>query len=178
MEDARFWDIIDRSLDASDGSVEGQIVALEEILAQLSPAEIASFDEAFVSKKSDLYTWDLWGAAYVLNGGCSDDCFDYFRTWVVGQGRHYYDAVRLEPHTLGDGGASISAESFDAELIAYVSADAYERASGGRDLFTDYPMSPSAGDAEEPSGEEWDEDEVDSLYPELESLPWPDDEDS
>ena len=35
----------------------------------------------------DSYRWDLWGAAYLANGGCSDDGFDYFRGWLIGQGR-------------------------------------------------------------------------------------------
>jgi hypothetical protein len=30
---------------------------------------------------------DQWGAAYLANGGCSDDGFDYFRGWLIGQGR-------------------------------------------------------------------------------------------
>ncbi len=30
---------------------------------------------------------DLWGAAWVLLGGASDDAFDYFRCWLIGQGR-------------------------------------------------------------------------------------------
>jgi hypothetical protein len=25
------------------------------------------------------YTWDLWGAVFVLNGGDSDDGFEYFQ---------------------------------------------------------------------------------------------------
>ncbi|WP_449342020.1 DUF4240 domain-containing protein [Streptomyces aurantiogriseus] len=33
------------------------------------------------------YTWDLWGAAWVLLDGASDDAFDFFRCWLIGQGR-------------------------------------------------------------------------------------------
>jgi hypothetical protein len=29
----------------------------------------------------------LWAAAYVINGGCSDDGFDYFRAWLMLQGQ-------------------------------------------------------------------------------------------
>ena len=73
MEEGQFWDIIGRSLEASGGSIERQAAELEDILAGLPPAQVASFNARFVSKNLELYSWELWGAAYVLNGGCSDD---------------------------------------------------------------------------------------------------------
>jgi hypothetical protein len=30
------------------------------------------------------YRNDLWAAGYLINGGCSDDGFDYFRGWRAG----------------------------------------------------------------------------------------------
>lgn len=170
MEDGNFWDIIDRSLKASDGSIERQATELEDILAALPPEQVASFQNAFVAKNLKLHTWELWGAAYVLNGGCSDDCFEYFRNWVVGQGSDYYNAVRSNPQALGDGRLSYAFESDDAELLAYAGEDAYRRASGGRDLYQDYPQTPSTIAGGEPAGTAWDEDEVETLYPGLTPL--------
>lgn len=171
MEDGQFWDIIDRSLDASDGDVERQAEELERILSPLPSAQVASFNAAFVSKNLKLYTWDLWGAAYVLNGGCSDDCFEYFRSWVVGQGRDYYEAVQQDPQVLGDGRLSFALETDDAEWFSYAAEDAYVRASGGRDLHRDYPQSPSTIAGGAPSGTAWDEEDVEKLYPGLAPLP-------
>ena len=34
------------------------------------------------------YTWDLWGAAYVIEDGCSDDCFRDFRAYLISLGPH------------------------------------------------------------------------------------------
>ncbi|WP_181149803.1 DUF4240 domain-containing protein [Arthrobacter sp. MYb227] len=171
MEDEQFWDITGRSLEASAGSIERQATELEDILGALPPAQVASFNARFVSKTNELYSWELWGAAYVLNGGCSDDCFDYFRNWVVGQGRDYFKAVQLDPQVLNDGRLSFAFESDDAELLSYAGADAYRRASGGRDLYEDYPQSPSTTTGSEPAGTAWDEDEVQDLYPEITPLP-------
>lgn len=171
LGDDQFWSIIDDSLNASGGSAEDQATALEEILAQLPPAQIASFEESFTSKKRDLYTWELWGAAYVVNGGCSDDCFDYFRNWVVGQGRDYYEAARQNPRSLDSSRLSSMVDSFDAEMLSYAGEDAYQRSSGGRSLYVDYEMGLSTTPDGEPSGTPWDEEEVDSLYPELTTLP-------
>jgi len=41
---------------------------------------------AFRRYLNKAYTWDLWGAAYLINGGCSDDGFEYFRRWLVSRG--------------------------------------------------------------------------------------------
>jgi hypothetical protein len=172
MEDVQFWNIIDRSQKASGGSTARQAVELEEILASLSPEQVASFNAAFVSKNLALYTWELWGAAFVLNEGCSDDCFEYFRNWVVGQGSAYYEAVRRDPQALADGRLESGEEIFDAELLAYAGDAAYMRTSGGRDLYEDYPQSPSTIADGEPSGAPWDEEEVASLYPGLTPLPY------
>lgn len=171
MRENQFWDIIDRSLKASDGSIERQAAELEDILANLPPAQVASFNARFVSKNHELNSWELWGAAYVLNGGCSDDCFEYFRSWVVGQGRDYFKAVQRDPQVLNDGRLSSAFESDGGEWLSYVGEDAYYRASGGRDLYKDYPQSPSTISGGEPTGSAWDEDEVESLYPDLEPLP-------
>lgn len=171
MEEAQFWDVIGRSLKFSDGSIERQATELENILAGLPPGQVASFNARFVSKNLELYSWELWGAAYVLNDGCSDDCFEYFRSWVVSQGRDYFQAVQRDPLVLNDGRLSFASESDDAEWLSYVGEDAYRRASHGRDLYTDYPQSPSTIADGEPTGKEWDEKEVHRLHPDLEPLP-------
>ncbi|MFJ6417135.1 DUF4240 domain-containing protein [Paeniglutamicibacter sp. NPDC091659] len=171
MNDGKFWDIIDRSREASEGSTERQAAELEEILAAMPPEQIASFNATFVSKSLKLYTWELWGAAYVLVGGCLDDCFDYFRNWVVGQGNEYYKAVKRDAQVLADGRLVSDTEIGDAELLAYAGEEAYLRSSGGRDLYEDYPESPSTIAEEGPSGTAWDEEEVEYLYPGLTPLP-------
>jgi len=171
MEQGQFWDIISRSLEVSDGSIERQAAELEDILADLPPVQVASFNARFVSKNLELYSWELWGAAYVLYGGCSDDCFEYLRSWVVGQGQDYFKAVQRDPHTLDNGRLSFAFESDEAEWLSYVGEDAYLRASDGRDLYEDYPQSPSTIAVGEPSGTAWDEETVESLYPDLSPLP-------
>ena len=45
---------------------------------QLPAAEIEAFDRLLYEKIDAAYRWSLWGAAYVINGGCSDDGFEYF----------------------------------------------------------------------------------------------------
>jgi hypothetical protein len=48
------------------------------------------------------YQSRLWGAAYVLLGGCSEDAFDYFRGWLIGQGEEAYNKVMKDPEFLAE----------------------------------------------------------------------------
>jgi len=98
-----FWDIIDQSRGSTKKiSHDRQIKNLTKVLSSLSGDEILQFNNRFHLLLKQCYTWDLWGAAFIINGGCSDDTFDYFRSWLIGQGKQaFYDAV-ADPETLKD----------------------------------------------------------------------------
>jgi hypothetical protein len=36
------------------------------------------------------YNYRLWEAVYALNGGSSDDVFEYFRSWLISQGKNKF----------------------------------------------------------------------------------------
>src|SRR4051794_31641519 len=103
------------------------------------------------------YRWDLWGAAYIINGGCSADSFEYFRLWLIAQGERGYREALADPETLVDRAES---DATDAESLLYAAGDAY-RVETGRDL----PGRP--GHPSEPAGERWDEDDLERLFPKL-----------
>ncbi|MEU1251459.1 DUF4240 domain-containing protein [Micromonospora arida] len=41
--------------------------------------------------------WDVWAAAYLIGGGCSDDSFIDFRAGVIALGREWYERVLASP---------------------------------------------------------------------------------
>ncbi|WP_298042426.1 DUF4240 domain-containing protein [uncultured Citricoccus sp.] len=173
MGDDRFWQLIDQSGPSAGASVEDQTENLTTILAGLPAQEIAAFDVAFAAHQQELYSWDLWGAAYLLMGGCSDDCFTDFRSWVIAQGQDYFEAVPADPQAVADGRLENTGQVGEAELLSYAAMDAYVEATG-REIFTDYPSHPGLETATEPAGQEWDEDDQDALrarYPKLNPLP-------
>lgn len=86
MPAERFWRIIARAAESAHDP-DTQVNALRTALRELTVEEIISFEVAFRSHLNKAYTWDLWGAAYVIHGGCSDDGFEYFRRWLVSRGR-------------------------------------------------------------------------------------------
>ena len=59
------------------------IAELHQLLRQLSPDDLISYQHHFRTYLHLAYRWDLWGAAYWLSGGCSDDGFLDFRSCLI-----------------------------------------------------------------------------------------------
>jgi Protein of unknown function (DUF4240) len=98
----RFWELIEAAAVAVDVDCEAQAERLTAMLEQLAPEEIVSFERHFTRRLAEAYRWDLWGLAYQLNGGCSDDDFVYFRCWLLAQGRATWEAALRDPDSLMD----------------------------------------------------------------------------
>src|SRR6185369_16521467 len=77
------------------------------------------------------YRWDLWAAAYIVNGGCSDDGFEYFRAWLISQGQRFYEKCLADPEAVG-ARAERDDQNEDEEFL-HCAAEAY-REKTGRDL--------------------------------------------
>jgi hypothetical protein len=159
METERFWQIIEVSKSKSNGDYEKQQNELEKELLKLSGIEILEFDNKFRTLRGEIYSWDFWAAAYIINGGCSDDSFSDFRGWLIGQGKTIYNNAINDIETL-----SILKDTNDGdwEGLSYVPTDAYKKMTG-RDI--------PEGIKEnfEIAGEEWEENqnELKSKFPKL-----------
>jgi hypothetical protein len=156
MTHEQFWQIIGSSKSASDGTKEAQLRSLQTELAQLPPVEIAEFERFFEEHTDLAYRWDLWGAAYIIRGGCSDDSFEYFRRWLISMGREVYERALQDAETLADielGPNPDEAACF--EEFAAVASQVYEEKTGEEIPYPDreYPS--------EPAGEEWAEERDD-----------------
>ena len=88
------------AIDPSDA--EEVAVRTLTLLTALPPDEIAALAQPLWDLRSLSHKWDLWGAAYLLNGGCSDDGFEYFRGWLITQGREAFERVVTDPDTLAE----------------------------------------------------------------------------
>jgi hypothetical protein len=162
LGEAGFWTLT-ASTRADAGNDTGrQSELLEERLRKLPPRQIADFQRIRRRLDRRAYTWDLWGAAYVIEDGCSDDCFRDFRAYLISLGPEAYAAAMRDPDSLA--GVVEDAEEGDWENADSVAADAYESATG-----EDLPVSDSdlSGD---PRGEPWDDESQELLvqrYPRL-----------
>ena len=157
MDAATFWQLIEDSRENAGGDPEAQAEELTDLLSDLPADEIVAFDRLLHELLAAAYRWDLWGAAYIINGGCSDDGFEYFRAWLVAQGERTYREALADPETLVD---RAEPDATNAESLLYAAGDAY-RVETGRDL----PASPSH--LGEPTGDRWHEDDLTRLFPKL-----------
>jgi hypothetical protein len=123
VTEEEFWDHI-RATRRRDPEAHAE--RLVNRLAKLSEAEILDFDHWWRVASGRAYFWDLWGAAYLINGGCSDDGFQYFRWWLILQGRAVYEAALANPDSLAD--VVDGEEEVEAEV--YPAADAWFQATG------------------------------------------------
>jgi hypothetical protein len=151
-----------RSRADAGGDTARQTQLLRERLAQMPASAIADFGALRRRLDEGAYRWDLWGAAYVIEDGCSDDCFRDFRAYLIALGRSAYEEGLRDPDSLA--GIVEDAESGDWENADEVASEAYQDVTG-----EDLP----AGDSEpsgEPRGTPWDDEQTEELvrrYPRL-----------
>ncbi|MEU4205024.1 DUF4240 domain-containing protein [Streptomyces sp. NPDC045470] len=131
MDETEFWQLIDNSREAAEGDPEEQADALVERLVALDPDSVVDFARHFESRDNRAYTWDLWAAAGILLGGASDDAFDNFRSWLIGQGREVFEGALHDPDHLADLLDAFDDEvDGDAEELGYAADEAYEQLTG------------------------------------------------
>lgn len=138
--DVDFWRVIESARRATGAEADGEEFAetLAERLGSLAPEQIESFARDLSKRLDEANTWDLWAAAYVMNGGCSDDGFLYFRAWLIAQGRKVFERAVADPDSLAGARLRYCEEGeYELEDLLEVPARAYEHATG-----TAMPQSP------------------------------------
>jgi len=131
MDETEFWELVDATREAAEGDPEEHAELLVERLVQMDPDAVLDFARHFESRYNRAYHWDLWGAAWVLLDGASDDAFDFFRCWLIGQGREVFEGAVHNPDSLAD-----LLDDFDEELdgdgeeLGYAADEAYEQLTG------------------------------------------------
>ena len=152
MTEDQFWTIIDA---ATDDDFQTTLDRLAARLARLSDTELVEFGTIFDAVHRRAYAWDLWAAGYLIQGGMGDDSFDYFRNWVIAQGRAAFDRALADPDSLAD--LAWDEEAMEsAESYAYVALDEMDR----RGLTEPAPGSTPEPERE-PAGEPFPEDDDD-----------------
>lgn len=159
MQLDQFWQFVEAAKAKAGSETEARVEALRAVLGALSPAELQSFQNHYDRLICLAYRWDLW-AAYIINGGCGDDGFRYFRDWLISEGRSVFEGALKDPESLADLSHIDPAE---LEAFNYVAYELYEQKGAGKLAFDYSTESP------EPAGTPWDEDEVGKLFPRLDA---------
>ena len=166
MDKKHFWSIIDKS-SKPEGGQDAQVTALRAALEELTPDEIVAFQRCFDECMAQSYHWDLWGAAYIIAGGCSDDAFMDFRSWLISKGEAVYDAALKDPESLAE--AVVDSDTNDDcqfEEFQYVASQVWERKT--RKDLSRFPTLESEH-PDSPAGQEWSEDgdDLERRFPKL-----------
>jgi hypothetical protein len=120
----QFWSIIEMSRKKGTSKKE-QLSFLQTILSELTEKEIVGFRLQTDKLLFDSYSSELWCAAYIINGGCSDDGFQYFRCWLISLGEKAYTESLSNPDNLIKY-ASVNDYENEFEEFWYVSNKTYE----------------------------------------------------
>lgn len=157
MNTDQFWQLIDGVHAGSHGGMREKCDLLRGRLATLSSEEILAFMDHFGDRMDRAYSWDLWGAAYVIGGGCGDDMFMDFRSNLISHGRDRYERSLQDPDSLAE--LSLSRDIF-FEGFSYVALKIYRERTG------QIPVRKGAHPTE-PSGLDWEEDDLPKRFPKL-----------
>jgi len=120
MDEQAFWYIIASSLE-DEGDIDQQLASLKQILSGMGDEDLIAFQEMVDHMMLQAYRWGLWGAAYIMMGGCSDEMFEHFRAGLIMKGKDIYEAAVVEPDTLADVG-----DITPCEDLLYLACEVYE----------------------------------------------------
>ncbi len=165
MQPETFWTLIADTRRVVDGEPSKHASVLGRRLERLSGPEILAFEELWRTFDARAYRWDLWAAAYLLNGGCDDQCFDDFRSYLIGLGREVFEAAVADPDSLASlalFGPSTYQFAHDGAELACAAGDAYFRVTG-EEIPDD--LGPALPD--EPAGEPWDVEAPELVVPKI-----------
>ncbi|WP_211338140.1 DUF4240 domain-containing protein [Mangrovibacterium diazotrophicum] len=127
-----FWKIIDKSLQETNNQDSQEQYLIKEI-GKLTPKELIGFRLQTDKLLYETYNSEMWCAGYIMNGGCSDDSFEYFRNWVISRGRDTYYKAKENPDYLINEVVD-GAEFYDFESFWYVALEAFQQKTG-KDLY-------------------------------------------
>jgi len=136
MDMQQFWKLIEDARRQVPDPADGEEVAARAaaLLSAYPREEIVAAGHALRELMAMSYRTPLWAAAYVINGGCSDDGFDYFRGWLIVQGREVFEHVVADPDALADlpviRAQASGAAYLECEDTLYIASKAHRAATG------------------------------------------------
>jgi hypothetical protein len=128
LDEKIFWNIVDSSVKNSK-SQDAQERFLVKEIEKLTPKQMIGFRLRTDKLLYDTYNSEMWCAGYIMNGGCSDDGFEYFRNWIISRGKDTYYKAKENPDSLISEFVE-GAEYYDFESFWYVALTAFENKTG------------------------------------------------
>jgi hypothetical protein len=128
MDEEKYWQIIKESL--KEGSYQSyQEHYLVHKLQKCSLEEIACYQLRTELLMGASFLSDLWCAASLMNNGCSNDGFDYFRCWLISRGKEVYQEALQKADSLVTQ-IDPSKQFYDFERFGYIAHSVFEQKTG------------------------------------------------
>ena len=168
----QFWALLETA-HRRGNDWEEQLEWLVGKLAKKPVHEIIGFDFHFTQQYSKSCTSDLWAAAFIVMGGCSDDSFDYFRAWLLFFGKEPYEQALNNPESILPYLEEMEEDVPEFEDFLYCASLAFEEKTGlDQDESLDLHWKVSGDEYVQPEMEfDWSEDDEEGLKKKF-SLLW------
>jgi hypothetical protein len=124
LDEELYWQIVQSAVKKYPDQEAQKNVLISQI-KNLAPIQIVGFKLRTNKLLNDIYNSKMWCAAYIINGGCSDDGFEYFRCWLISKGKDAYYNAKSNPDNLVSELAE-EIEAYEFEDFQYVANDAFE----------------------------------------------------
>jgi len=163
LPEDEFWVLVSTARRYGTGLMAG---GLRGQLAREGAEVAAGFARRWEALTIRLNSWAAWDVAYVMHGGCSDDGFEYFRSWLVTLGREAVEESMEDPLAWAlhqSPTLSMGIEEGDAERMSYAPFEAYEQLTNER-LMRAWPSR-----RRQPTGERTPEEAIGARYVQLET---------
>lgn len=98
LHEDSFWKIIERTFITNDDDSNGNNLKAE--LSKLEDSMIIGFYLKIKQLQIKSYIGSLWCAAHIIDGGCGDSEFEYFRAWLISKGKNTFYSALSNPDTL------------------------------------------------------------------------------
>ncbi|GGG52544.1 DUF4240 domain-containing protein [Bizionia arctica] len=132
LDETVFWNIVDLSFEKTKNQDDQEKFLVKEI-EKLTPKQMIGFRLRTDKLLYDTYNSEMWCAGYIMNGGCSDDGFEYFRNWIISLGKEKYQKAKENPDSLISE-YNTSTEFYEFEGFWYVALTAFNNKTG-KDLY-------------------------------------------
>lgn len=135
MTKEKFWQLIEYSRGDFDparfnGNMKRQLKLMEEALRLLPVKELEDYESIFHGYYGRAYTHDHWLAAYLIEGGCSDDGFADFRAWMISMGEKPFRAMIAHADNVADYATAPGVECASFESFHGLACKIYEEKTG------------------------------------------------
>lgn len=172
MNEQIFWELIDKAIKAPNSNFETQCVTLTELLAPYAEQDIISFEHILREKIEEASSWPVMAATFVVCSFISDDTYEDFRAWLVGQGKdNFYKAIK-DPNTIREFLTPKQAEDMGGEYMLFVGANAWLEKTGKDDEEEFYRLIEHPDEKEVLQNWPESKEEYRKLFPELYDIFW------